>query len=131
MALLWLMADILAVTAVGALLTELLSPLLAIFLQCVWWFLSLSATRLTGDVQRFGLQIRHNSLGNLAVWQSQWDIFVCNRLALIALAVLSLVLTVWLYERKRKGGLAWLNRLKAGRRGADGKRAVRDGKETV
>lgn len=131
MALLWLMADILAVTAVGALLTELLSPLLAIFLQCVWWFLSLNATRLTGDVQRFGLQIRHNSLGKLAVWQSQWDIFVCNRLALIALAVLSLALTVWLYERKRKGGLAWLNRLQAGGRGADGKRAAREGKETV
>ncbi len=128
MALLWMLADVLAVSAVGVLLTELFSPLLAIFLQCVWWFLSLSATKLTGEVKRFGLQIRHNSLGKLAIWQSQWNNFVCNRLALIALAVLALALTIWLYERKRKGGMAWMNRILAGKGGAAGKGEKRDGK---
>lgn len=111
MALLWLLADILAVSAVGALLTELLSPILAIFLQCAWWFLSLNATALTGDVKKFGLQIRHNSLKKVAIWQSQWDNFVCNRLLLIALAVLCLALTIWLYERKRRGGMSWINHI--------------------
>lgn len=105
MALLWLLADVLAVSAVGALLTELLSPLLAIFLQSVWWFLSLNAAKLTGDIKRFGLQVRHNSLGNVALWQGQRDIFVSNRLLLIALAVLCLALSIWLYERRRRGGL--------------------------
>lgn len=111
MALLWLFADILAVSAVGALLTELLSPILAIFLQCAWWFLSLNATTLTGNVKKFGLQIRHNSLQEAVIWQSQWDNFVCNRLLLIALAALCLALTVWLYERKRKGGMSWINHI--------------------
>ncbi len=111
MALLWLLADILAVSAVGALLTELLSPILAIFLQCAWWFLSLNATALTGNVKKFGLQVRHNSLTKVALWQSQWDNFVCNRLLLIALAVLCLALTIWLYERKRKGGMSWMNHI--------------------
>lgn len=111
MALLWLFADILAVSAVGALLTELLSPILAIFLQCVWWFLSLNATALTGNVKKFGLQIRHNSLKKIVLWQSQWDNFVCNRLLLIALAALCLALTIWLYERKRKGGMSWINHI--------------------
>lgn len=111
MALLWLLPDILAVSAVGILFTELFSPLLAIFLQCVWWFLSLSGTKLTGDVRRFGLQVRHNSLGKTILWRSQEDNFLCNRLALTALALLCLGLTIWLYERKRKGGMAWMNRL--------------------
>lgn len=111
MALLWLFADILAVSAVGALLTELLSPILAIFLQCAWWFLSLNATALTGNVKKFSLQIRHNSLKKVALWQSQWDNFVCNRLLLIALAALCLALTIWLYERKRKGGMSWMNHI--------------------
>lgn len=111
MALLWLFADILAVSAVGALLTELLSPILAIFLQCAWWFLSLNATALTGNVKKFGLQVRHNSLKKVALWQSQWNNFVCNRLLLIALAALCLALTIWLYERKRKGGMSWINHI--------------------
>ncbi|MBD5528830.1 MAG: ABC transporter permease [Lachnospiraceae bacterium] len=111
MALLWLLADILAVSAVGALLTELLSPMLAIFLQCAWWFLSLNATALTGNVKKFGLQVRHNSLEKIALWQSQWDNFVCNRMLLIALAALCLALTIWLYERKRRGGMSWINHI--------------------
>ncbi|MDE7223843.1 MAG: ABC transporter permease, partial [Acetatifactor sp.] len=37
MSLLWLLPDILSVSALGALLTELFSPLLAIFLPVVWW----------------------------------------------------------------------------------------------
>lgn len=111
MALLWLLPDILAVSAVGALLTELFSPLLAIFLQCVWWFLSLTRTQLTGEVARFGLQVRHNSLGRTAIWQSQQNNFLCNRLALSALAVICLALSIWLFERKRRGGMAWMNRI--------------------
>lgn len=111
MALLWLLPDILAVSAVGILLTELFSPLLAIFIQCIWWFLALSRTKLTGDVGRFGLQVRHNSLGQAALWQSQENNFLCNRLALTAVALLCLGLTLWLYERRRKGGMAWTNRL--------------------
>lgn len=109
MALLWLLPDILAVSALGALVTELFSPLLAIFLQCAWWFLSLNRTELTGGVGRFGLQVRHNSLGRTALWQSQQDNFLCNRLALLVLAAICLLLAIGLYERKRRGGMDWMN----------------------
>ncbi|MDE7224993.1 MAG: hypothetical protein K2O34_14600, partial [Acetatifactor sp.] len=109
--LLWLLPDILSVSALGALLTELFSPLLAIFLQGVWWFLSLNRTTLTGEVARFGLQVRHNSLKGAALWQSQEGSFVCNRLALVALALLCLALATWLYECKRKGKAEWINNI--------------------
>lgn len=111
MALLWLLPDILAVCAVGILLTELFSLLLAIFLQCVWWFLSLNGTKLAGDVGCFGLQVRHNSLAQTVLWKSQETNFLYNRLSLTALALLCMGLTIWLYERKRRGGLAGLGRL--------------------
>lgn len=111
MALLWLLPDILVVSAVGALLTELFSPLLAIFLQCVWWFLSLNRTELTEDVARFGLQVRHNSLSKITLWQSQWDNFVCNRLTMVVLALLCLALATWLYERRRRGKGIWTDKI--------------------
>lgn len=111
MSLLWLLPDILAVSALGALLTELFSPLLAIFLQCVWWFLSLNRTELTGDVARFGLQVRHNSLGSAALWQIQEGNFVRNRLSLVVLALLCLALATWLYECRRRGKADWINNI--------------------
>lgn len=121
MALLWLLPDILAVSALGALLTELFSPLLAIFVQGIWWFLALDRTQLTGGVARFGLQVRHNSLGKATLWRSQWGNFLCNRLALTVLAMLALALTVWLYESRRKGrGERMRRRMKDERRNSDG-----------
>ncbi|MDE6516350.1 MAG: hypothetical protein K2L18_00660, partial [Acetatifactor sp.] len=115
LALLWLLPDILAVSALGALLTELFSPLLAIFLQGVWWFLSLNRTALTGEVARFGLQVRHNSLSKVALWQSQQENFVCNRLALTVLALLCLGLATWLYECRRRGKGDWMNNILSGK----------------
>lgn len=126
MALLWLLPDVLAVSAVGILLTELFSPLLAIFLQCVWWLLSLQGTTLKGSVARFGLQVRHNSLKGAALWQSQEGNFLCNRLTLTALALLCLGLTAWLYARKRRGGMAWMNRLSPMQIRTDRKRKEND-----
>lgn len=117
-ALLWLLPSILAVTAVGALLTEVTSPLLAIFLQSVWWFVALSKTQLTGDIQPLGLIVRHNCLGKTMIWQNQWDNFVCNRLLLTLLAVLCLMMTVWLYERKRRGSFTWMENLRCDKRNA-------------
>lgn len=113
-ALLWLVPNILVATAVGALVTELLTPLLAIFLQGIWWFAALQATGLTGDIRRFGLIVRHNSLKKTVIWQSQWDTFVCNRLLLTAAAAVCLGITVWVYMRKRRGGMEGLRRLFAG-----------------
>lgn len=111
MALLWLLPDILAVSALGALLTELFSPLLAIFFQCVWWFVSLQTATLTEDVRRFGLQVRHNSLRKTAIWQSQESLFLYNRLSLTVLALLCLGAVVWVYAKKRRGGMDWGNSL--------------------
>lgn len=114
--LLWLLPNILIGTAIGMLLTEALSPLLAIFIQGAWWFISLNMTGLTGGIRRFELVLRHNSVKKVAIWESQWNIFVENRLLFTALAVVCLGITIWLYERKRRGGLTWWGGVFGGRR---------------
>ncbi len=102
---LWLFPGILIVSALGALLSELASPLVVIFLQAAWWFMSISTNRLTGSITKWTLVIRHNSLYGTEVFRSQFGNFVVNRCAYIALSLLCVGLTMFLYDRKRKGVL--------------------------
>lgn len=101
----WLFPNILIVSALGALLSELVSPLIVIFLQAAWWFLSISANRLTGSITKWTLVIRHNSLYKTELFRSQFENFVVNRCAYLVLSLLCVGLTMFLYDRKRKGVL--------------------------
>lgn len=102
-ALLWLLPNITAVTALGAFLTELVSPLLAIFVQGAWWFMALQSTDLVGGITRFGLIIRHNSMGSIALFEAQYGNFLWNRCFYLVLSAALLLFTVLLYEWKRRG----------------------------
>jgi len=101
--LLWLLPSITAVTALGALLTELVSPLIAIFVQGAWWYLALESTELVGDITRYALIIRHNSMGNIPKFVAQYGDFVWNRWFYAGVSAVLLFLTVCLYEWKRRG----------------------------
>lgn len=102
-AVLWLLPSVTVVTALGALLTELLSPLIAIFAQGAWWYLALESTELVGEITKFKLMIRHNSLGNLAEFEAQYGEFIWNRWFYLVLSLALLLLTVLVYEGKRRG----------------------------
>lgn len=102
-ALLWLLPGITAVTALGAFLTELLSPLVAIFAQGVWWYLALASAELVGDISKFALIIRHNSRTRFDVFASQYGDFVWNRWFYLVLSVGVILVTVLIYEWKRRG----------------------------
>lgn len=103
MALLWLLPGITMVTALGALLTEVVSPLIAIFVQGAWWYLALSSTDLVGQVTKYALIIRHNSMGNISAFEAQYGNFLWNRWFYLGLSVVLLLATVLVYEWKRKG----------------------------
>lgn len=107
LAAIWLIPSILIVTAVGALISELISPLLAIFVQGVWWYVAAETTKLTGNITKWTLMIRHNTLGKEKLFQSQYDDFLWNRIFYIILAVICLVITIFIYEKKRRGGTLW------------------------
>ena len=104
-ALLWLVPNILTALAVGMLVTELASGLLAIFVQAVWWIASIFSAMggLTGEIGKFTLVMRHNSLGERDVFYAQWTDILFNRSFFTVLSLLAMILTVFLYEQKRRG----------------------------
>ncbi len=108
MTLLWLLPSITVVTALGAVLTEVVSPLLAIFAQGAWWFLALESSGLVGDITRFCLIVRHNSMGRIATFEAQWESFVWNRCFYLGLSAVLFLFAVLIYEWKRRGRLTGL-----------------------
>lgn len=102
---LWLVPTLMTTTAVGMLITELASGLLAIFVQGVWWFADTfaSASGLSGSIGKFTFIMRHNSLYDRDLFNAQWDNIVFNRIFFTAMSILTIVLTVLIYEMKRRG----------------------------
>ncbi len=100
---LWMLPTLMAVSAVGMLLTELASGLIAILLQGAWWFTGMFSSALTGDIGKFNLTIRHNSLYKLDTFQEQYGDFLFNRAFYTVLAILLAALTAVIYEQKRRG----------------------------
>ena len=100
---LWLLPSLLFVTAFAILLTELASPLLAVLIQGLWWFLSLQANQVSGSITKWTLLIRHNMLGGSALFQSEWGDFLWNRACYFILAIACVGIEVLVFERKRRG----------------------------
>ncbi len=107
---LWLLPGILAVLAAGTLVSEALSPLCAIFVQGIWWFLSLSSNQLTGSITRYTLLIRHNSLEKAGLFEEQYFDFLWNRSFYIILSVAAVGIAALLYDRHRKGKLQYVRK---------------------
>lgn len=101
----WLVPNILTASAVGMLVTELVSGLLAVFVQGVWWIASIFSAvgGLTGGIRKFTLVMRHNSLLGHDVFYGQWTDIVFNRSFFTVFSLLAIMLTAWIYEQKRRG----------------------------
>lgn len=103
----WLLPNVLMSAAVGMLLTEIFSPLIAVFVQGAWWFGSIFASTggLTGSITSFVFVPRHNSLYGAELFAETFKQFTFNRIFYTALALALVILTVIVYEIKRRGGL--------------------------
>lgn len=100
----WLLPEIMTVLAVSFLITEFTDTIWTIFLQVAWAFTSLiSATTLVGD---FGLKLvaRWNTIGSTLLYFSLEKELLYNRGFYFLLAVVCVILTVLVYEKKRRGG---------------------------
>lgn len=100
----WLLPEIMTVLAVSFLITEFTDTIWTIFLQVAWAFTSLvSATTLVGD---FGLNLvaRWNTLGRTLLYLSLEKELLFNRGFYFLLAVVCVIFTVLVYEKKRRGG---------------------------
>jgi len=102
--LVWLLPEIMTVLAVSFFITELTENVISIFIQVFWAILSLfGAVTLKGS---FGLTLiaRWNSIGGANDFWQQKSELLLNRGYYFGLAVLLLVLTFAIYEKKRKEG---------------------------
>lgn len=99
----WLLPELLFVTVLAALITEIISPYLAIFLQGAWWYTALEMNELVGDISKWTLVLRHNSLGDLSAWNNEFGNFLVNRTFYLGCSVLLIVILVLVYDWKRKG----------------------------
>ncbi len=98
----WLLPTILITTSLGVFLTELTDSAIAIFVQGIWWFISLSSGNLVGNCG-WNLIPRHNSLGYRDIFIENLRQLVMNRIVYGLAAILLLIATVWIYDSKRKG----------------------------
>lgn len=103
----WLLPNLLLSASVGMLLTELLSPLIAVFVQGAWWFGAIFASSgaLTGQITSLVLVPRHNSLYGADVFASTLRQFTFNRIFYAVLSLVLIAATAAVYEIKRGGGL--------------------------
>ena len=100
----WLLPEIMIVLALSFLITEFTDTILAVFIQVAWGIGSLfGATSLVGD---FGMRLvaRWNTLGETALFASLEKEFLLNRGYYFLLAIVCVILTVIVYERKRGKG---------------------------
>lgn len=102
--LLWLLPEIMAVLAVSFCITEFTDTILSIFVQVFWAGISLfSAIGLQGN---FGLNLiaRWNTFGDAQWFLQQKAELFWNRGCYAVLSLLLVVLTVAIYEKKRREG---------------------------
>lgn len=110
-ALIWLVPNIMLSTAVGMIITELGSGIIAIFVQGALWFGSIfaGASSLTGNIQKFTLVVRHNSLYDADIFNAQYSTFIFNRIFFTVLSIAMITITAFVYGQKRRGKLNGLH----------------------
>ena len=103
----WLLPELMIVTAVGFLITEWTESALAVLVQGACWFASLQigVNSMSGGQYGWNLMPRHNTELNYAGFADGFGQLFLNRVLYAGLAVLFVSVTVWVYEKKRKGHL--------------------------
>lgn len=100
----WLLPMILVTLGLSFLLTELINGIVAVIIQVFWIFSELlSMVTLVGGFQR-RLIVRWNVFGDTMNYLSQRRELYMNRGMYTLLAIAFIVLTIMVYEKKRKGG---------------------------
>ena len=101
----WLLPELMAVTAVGMFLTEFFSAGFAVAAQGAWSFLSLMSCgdKLSGNITKFCLICRHNTLYDRSAFMETYNDFVFNRIFYMVLALVMVLAAAYVYHLKRGG----------------------------
>lgn len=105
----WLLPSVMISTAIGMFLTELTSTPIAVAVQGLWWMLdvNLGIKSVPSGYALFRLAPRHNvgadSLFRTQDYLDHFGDLVQNRLLMAGIALALILLTIFIYEAKRKG----------------------------
>lgn len=100
----WLLPTILVSLSVGFFLTELTDSAVAVLVQGAWWFVGifLNTGNLVGTAG-WNLIPRFNRIGGYDIYEQMQEQLMRNRFFYTGMALALLLLTVWIYSKKRKG----------------------------
>jgi len=99
----WLMPTLMAVTAVGMFLTLLTETAIAIPVQMIWWYSSISKGVLIGNYDLSQLMIRFNTIYDRDEFVSIiYNIFL-NRMFFILISAIFVVTSIYILNLKRIG----------------------------
>ena len=112
----WLLPEIMVVSALGMFLTELTDTAVAVLVQAVWWYTSvfMQIGGLTSGDFGFHLVVRHNSVLDYHIFADHYQEFIINRVFYAGLALFFLALSVWVYSMKRKGAWDFYGKIRRG-----------------
>lgn len=101
----WLLPTAMAVVSIGFFFTELTDSALGILIQGIWWFIDINSAVRSGLVGGFGFHLapRWNTVGESAKFTAEFQSLFTNRIFYSVLAVVLIILTIFIYEWKRKG----------------------------
>ena len=101
----WLLPQLMIVTAVAMIVTEVFSSGIAILLQFAWWFSSIMASgaKLSGSISKFDLVCRHNTVFGRDEFMLSRNDFIFNRVFFFITAIVITAITAYVYELKRGG----------------------------
>ncbi len=110
----WLMPSILTTTAVGIFFTVLTDTPIGILMQFLFSFLTIGTNKsLDGGDYGFQIAIRHNSLGNLQLVIDNMRDLIINRASYVMISILLVMLTILIYDLKRRRKINVTGKLKS------------------
>ncbi len=98
----WLLPTVMITVSVGFLFTILTDTPLGILVGFIWGFLSIFTGKLSGDYG-FRMLIRHNSTIGRDIIDTAMNEIIFNRVFYVVIAIFILLISVWIYEKKRRG----------------------------
>jgi len=102
--LVWLLPIIMLVLSVGTFMTIVTDSPIGIGVQLIWWFLDMftGISDIKGGYEH-SMVLRHNIVGNTMIYMENRGQLFLNRSLYILLAIGLLILSIWIYNEKRKG----------------------------
>ncbi|KAK58430.1 ABC transporter permease [Staphylococcus lugdunensis] len=100
----WTTPTLLVASILGLLITMIFNSYLGSLIQIIIWFINLNIGSNYVEGHYGGLLIpRHNSLFNTSFFYNHLNDILINRISYCFIAILLLLISVWLFDLKRKG----------------------------